>query len=294
MQTSKVGHGFCNKSSFSISSLLWNDEQKEQRTKQLFTCEKIVRNKEKAEKPPFSYNALIMMAIRQSPAGRLTLSGIYEFIMHNFPFYRNNRRGWQNSIRHNLSLNKCFVKIPRHYNDPGKGSYWMLDSCSEDVFIGAISGKLRRKSRNTGGTKFAAKGAQIRVVSTSSSFYWPVPLPAPLVRTHEAGSQPGFSRHAVQLLHGTRPPGASGITQAHYATSSGVLGCRGQSGTGCGSFSTSTPTACTWSLQDQRPLGFYSQQIPCNPCRDGCTMDMGECGGDFRSYCHPVTHTYPI
>ncbi|XP_056327137.1 forkhead box protein N2 [Danio aesculapii] len=79
-------------------------------------------------KPPFSFSLLIYMAIEQSPSKSLPVKDIYGWILEHFPYFSSAPTGWKNSVRHNLSLNKCFRKVERSLGKVnGKGSLWCVD-----------------------------------------------------------------------------------------------------------------------------------------------------------------------
>lgn len=92
------------------------------------------------DKPTQSYIGLIGKAILSSPQQKLVLSDIYDYIQTNYPYFRNRGPGWRNSIRHNLSLNDCFVKVGRSPN--GKGHFWAINPINYDDFS---RGEYKRK-----------------------------------------------------------------------------------------------------------------------------------------------------
>ncbi|KAI6091956.1 hypothetical protein F4821DRAFT_225925 [Hypoxylon rubiginosum] len=78
-------------------------------------------------KPHFSYAQMITQAIMSTAEEKLNLAGIYQYITTHYAYYRHQSpAGWQNSIRHNLSLNKSFNKAPRTTDEPGKGMKWEI------------------------------------------------------------------------------------------------------------------------------------------------------------------------
>lgn len=64
-------------------------------------------------KPPFSFSCLIFMAIEDCTYKRLPVKDIYQWIQDHFPYFHTAPTGWKNSVRHNLSLNKCFRKVDK-------------------------------------------------------------------------------------------------------------------------------------------------------------------------------------
>ncbi|KAJ5944071.1 hypothetical protein N7516_004239 [Penicillium verrucosum] len=99
-------------------------------------------------KPPYSYATLIAQAIFSTEEEKLTLNSIYNWIKDKYAFYRHSQSGWQNSIRHNLSLNKAFQKVPRRTDEPGKGMKWQIAVEYREEY--------RKKQTRKGGTQSSA------------------------------------------------------------------------------------------------------------------------------------------
>ena len=150
--------------------------------------EKIPLVPDDGKKPPYSYASLIGMSILRAPGRRLTLAQIYRWISDSFSYYRIEDTGWQNSIRHNLSLNKAFIKQERPKDDPGKGNYWAIEPGMESTFV---KDKTSRHPAASGGSN--SKGSSIPSSETNVWSSQP-PLPPP------AKAAPRVARRKSEVL----------------------------------------------------------------------------------------------
>ncbi|KAI7861716.1 fork head domain-containing protein [Spinellus fusiger] len=120
-----------------LQQQMYQEQQKERRDADLVKEEPVSQPRgvvRKRRRPPHSYASLIAQAILTSRHQKLMLKDIYDWVQRKYPnLYESNETGWQNTIRHNLSLNRCFRKVPRLSYDPvargkgSKGGYWAVD-----------------------------------------------------------------------------------------------------------------------------------------------------------------------
>ena len=136
------------------------------------------------DKPPHSYIALIATAILKSPEKRLTLSEINEYLVEHYTFFQGPYKGWRNSVRHNLSYNKCFTKILKDPSRPwGKDNYWTISSLND--YLQEDGSFRRRRRRRPKGTSVKQE-LDFAVASDEDSN----DVSKANEDTHEAGSDP--------------------------------------------------------------------------------------------------------
>ena len=150
-------------------------------------------------KPPHSYIALISMAILSTEDKKLLLCDIYEYIMDNYKYYklRETEKAWRNSIRHNLSLNECFIKDGR--SDNGKGNYWAIHPACVNDFK---KGDYRRRNARRRAKRSGAILQTPRYHGYSTYGY----VPMSTLPTESGYAQPGRHYYDTQGTNQDPPP----------------------------------------------------------------------------------------
>lgn len=144
------------------------------------------------------------MAISQSPNKMLTLGEICDYIIQQFPYYRKRWPSWQNSIRHNLSLNDCFIKVPREYGSTGKGNFWKLHPASSEMFKNGSF--LRRRYRFL--HQLPQKPYSEGIATAPPGMYetmTPMTMPPPLIPKQEIPYTTYACSHAI-AIDNKQPP----------------------------------------------------------------------------------------
>jgi hypothetical protein len=129
---------------------------------------------EEAHRPSLSYASLIAQSIFASKEKKLTLHEIYEFISNAYPYFELRKSSsWQNSVRHNLSVNRCFQKDMEVFPNGKKIVRWKINPdfansfTSDGTYLSPrkkfnTTGKLMKRVRNSNRLKNGQKLLTLR------------------------------------------------------------------------------------------------------------------------------------
>ena len=175
-------------------------------------------------KPACSYAAMITWAILSTSDETLSLAGIYDWIKAHYSFYRYANTGWQNSIRHNLSLNQAFIKTPRRPDEPGKGMKWAIDPKHRENTLATA----HKNASKGGGRVSSAPGTPVGGPASSGGFLPAAPngivKTSPRSRTPPLSSYPPTQQESYTPTRGPQMPAPSYTPQMPaYAPTQGAL-----------------------------------------------------------------------
>ncbi|KAI8478701.1 hepatocyte nuclear factor, partial [Branchiostoma belcheri] len=218
--------------------------------------EKAYRRSYTHAKPPYSYISLITMSIQSSPNKMVTLAEIYQFIMDLFPYYRQNQQRWQNSIRHSLSFNDCFVKVPRTPDRPGKGSYWTLHPEAGNMFENGCY--LRRQKRFKCEKKLAMKMAQQQAARDTPNPGTENTAVAPTTTPEAASTPTTTTNEHLRAAHGfTHPFSISNLMSQEHKPDLKEYAAMGYSG-----YNSMSPTGVPKTTMSMDSMGTDYYQGP--------------------------------
>ncbi len=227
------------------------------------------------EKPPYSYIALIVMAIQAAPTKRCTLSEIYQFLQERFPFFRGSYQGWKNSVRHNLSLNECFIKLPKGLGRPGKGHYWTIDPAAEFMFE---EGSFRRRPRG-----FRRKCQALKPFGMLNNMSAGAPMLGPhyadmLHAQNQSSMSPGMCMSVHCSVTGAQNAYDTSMYNNMNSMAAGMnsMGHHNNLGTG----SLAQQQAYAGSSCNMTMNGHYGNMQPNN----SCAMPSNMVGQDYKDY----------
>ncbi|XP_051520987.1 forkhead box protein N1 [Myxocyprinus asiaticus] len=157
-------------------------------------------------KPVYSYSILIFLALRNSKTGSLPVSEIYSFMTEHFPYFKTAPDGWKNSVRHNLSLNKCFEKVEnKNGNSSRKGCLWALNPAKVEKMQEELH-KWRRKDPLTVRRSMARPEELERLLGERPEKLKPLGAHFSLASSHSysqalrVGMQPSYKQPSVNEI----------------------------------------------------------------------------------------------
>uniref|UniRef100_A0A914GZ36 Fork-head domain-containing protein n=1 Tax=Globodera rostochiensis TaxID=31243 RepID=A0A914GZ36_GLORO len=222
---------------------------------------------EKEERPSLSYKDLIIEAIESSPERRLKLSEIYQVIKYLHPYYqrRSDQWGWQNSIRHNLSLHDCFVKLPLKQTSANGvvGHFWTVVTRGPDE---KPLGPTRRRTRGTGkakkGASMAHNGGRQNAVPNLSSGTKHGTIKGLKGRQSVSSDSGVMSDEGGACSHSNSPTelGTRSVPLLHAHTESVAASARPQFSANL--FQFSHPTSQTPTIQQQHHVQAVHSPLP--------------------------------